>query len=99
MELDNQGIKEKINQNNQTGKAADQVVQLRKTRVTADHGGGAGCGKAALFVELLCYLLGWGQRGNSAAPLLISRPLFNELSHVRLGISPTAATAVAHSPL
>ena len=28
---DNQGIKEKINQNNQTSKAADHAGQLRKT--------------------------------------------------------------------
>ena len=31
---DNQRIKEKINQNNQTSKAADHTNQLRKTTVT-----------------------------------------------------------------
>ena len=36
---DNQGIKEKINQNNQTGKAAELAGWLRKTAV--DCGGGA----------------------------------------------------------
>ena len=41
---DNQGIKEKINQNNQTGKAADSSGWLRKTSTTLwTMGGRAGC--------------------------------------------------------
>ena len=43
---DNQGIKVKINQNNQTCKAADHVGQLRKTAACGnaeDHGGRADC--------------------------------------------------------
>ena len=43
---------------------------------------------------------GRGQRGNNAVPLIISSPLSNQLSRVRLGVSPTTATpTVVHSQL